>query len=556
MSNNNTTRHRRTSVSSTASTRSWRVPLAKQPPRTQLSAVFAEYEPSRSPSNQSASALLEARFASSSPSQNALSTSPSPSIDSPRFSSSYQPSPTIESINTTTDNTNKFNTVASPSPSSRSSWFGRGRQSTQRHISLGGDADSVSPPADRLERPSSTPLNISDSSKALDVPPILSGQSAEGVAPQTIAPQTVDLQPTQNPASPSNVVEDPSKLKRNSTRSGWFGSSGRSKSQKLQSSGTIVQAQPTQNPTSIPSTADSTIPSATVVQPTTEATVVPPVKADTTKAPSGKPTTTSSSSWFSRTPQERPATPSKAPELMPVPTPEPQVLESSTVKPPISQPIPLPATTNVAQDPTYSAAASPSRSSWFGGFRGRGTPQPVAPAPVSNELGITINIEPDTVDALGSNSIQPSPSLRSINLPQDVPLAESIIDESMMATITPGTFAQAPPQNQVGKPTVPSSWFKLGSKRNSITPSVDSTVPSLPPSPKRELLQPFTTLVPVANSSVTSLGSSSARYTLNFPLLGKPKVDLQHTIKEVVEITGINGKSYSPNPWNISNTAT
>ncbi|PVF92514.1 hypothetical protein CPB86DRAFT_791078 [Serendipita vermifera] len=549
----NGTRHRRTSVSSTTSTRSWRVPLAKQPPRTQLSAVFAEFEPSRSPSNQSASALLEARFVSSSPSQNALSTSPSPSVDNARLSSSYQSSPNMESLNTPVESPSKINPVGSPVPSSRSGWFSRGRQSTQRHISLVGDADSVSPPADRQERPPSTPMNISDSSKSPEALPIPSGQPAAGVAPQTIAPQAVDLQSTQNPTTPSIVVEAPTKKRQNSIGGGWFSTSGRSKAQKLQTSNPIAEAQPTQNRPSISSTSALTSSAPKVVEPVVEATVVPPVKADTTKVPSTKPASSSSSRWFSRTPQERLATPSKALEQKPIPTPEVQISEPSNTNPPISQPIPLPATNNPIQETTSSAAASPSRSSWFGSFRGRGTPQPVVPAP--NELGVTIGTEPSVMIASGNNSVQPSPSLRSIDLPQDVPLADSIIDESMMATVTPMSFAQAQSQNQSSKPAVPSSWFRLGSKRNSITPSVDSTVPSLPPSPKREFLQPLTTLVPVSNASVTSLGSSSARYTLTLPLLGKPKMDLKQTLKGVVEVTGVEGLTATPSRANhqISN---
>ncbi|CAG8645659.1 14248_t:CDS:2, partial [Acaulospora colombiana] len=417
------------------------------PPRTQLSAVFAEFEPSRSPSNQSASSLLEARFVSSSPSQSALSTSPSPSFDNARLSSSYQPSPTMESIRTPTESPSDINPV--------------------RHISLGGDADSISPPTDRKERLLSTPVNISDSSKPKETLPIPSGQSAVGVAPQIVAPQTVNLPSTPNSTSQSVVVEASTTREQTSRGSGWFGTSGRSKAQTVQPSNPAVGGQPTRNQSSIKPMPELTSLAPKNVEPVVEATVVPPVNTDTAKISSTKPASTSSG-WFSRTPQAKPETPSKVPEPKPVTIPEVQASKPTNPNPPISQPIPLPASSNPVQEATSSAAASPSQSSWFGGFRGRGAPQPGA-NPVSNELGIT---EPTGMIASGNSSVQPSPSSLSVDLPPDLPLTDSIIDESMMATVTPMTFAQAQAQNHSLKPAVPervpSTTYNARTSRESI----------------------------------------------------------------------------------------
>ena len=490
ISDNSDRRRRRTSVASTTasirSTRSsWRVPSAKQPPRTQLSAVFAEVQaPSRSPSNQqSAMALLEARYASSS----------SVSSTSPNLSRMAVPENPLEEALTESPTTNNADD---------NSLF-RGRQSTQRNITLAGT--SVQAP---LSPPLEQPVNIILSDQANSTPAV------------TIQSSQIDLQSTAT--TETVALGEQKKRKQSSMTSGWFGTSGRSKVQKV---ATIVEQQDAPSTLSeAPATADIA-PKETKIDVKPEPPSVTPIVNAEEPKPSPSTTTiqTSSSGWFSRS---KAATPTPAPVVA---TPEP-IAQPPSNPPAVVAAAPAPSPpvaviTTPAPPPSAPAASSPSRASWFGSLRGR---------PESVSTGTQL----DALDTTMSTPHTPS-KVPTIELEPDEPpsaLSESITDESMTATITPMTYAEAQAQSRLPGPQ---SWFRLGGKRESITPSVDSTVPSLPPSPKRENA-PMTMLVPISNPSVSSLGSSSARYALSFPLLGKPKANLQDALKEI----GKDGNSY------------
>lgn len=482
----NDSRRRRTSVSSTASVRStrssWRVPSLKQPPRTQLSAVFAEGQtPSRSPSNpQSAMSLLEARYAASS---SVSSTSPNLNrirVDESPLEDTLTESPTTHNID---DN----------SPS-------RGRQSTQRNITLAG----TSPQADL-----SPPLDQS----ANDI--ILKPANPSTVVTLQAPPTASDPQPTELQLATTLETVTPGnqkKRKQSSVSSGWFGTSGRSKAQKVV---TVVE-----HPSAVsnaPIKEETVAPNEAVadVRLETPAPPQPVAKIEENILPTATTIQPSTSSWFSRSKPTTSAPAAVAPQV---------IAPESITLPPANQPTPTPVVSppviiaaSSVPVPATPAAPSPSRASWFGSRRGRPESVSITPPPL------------DALDTVMSTPRPPSiaPTLDAEPDPPSA-MSESITDESMTATITPMTFAEAQAQSRLPGPQ---SWFRLGVKRESATPSVDSTVPSLPPSPKREAA-PMTRLVPISNPSVTSLGSSSARYALSYPLLGKPKVNLQDALKD------------------------
>ncbi|KAG8794795.1 hypothetical protein FRC17_008230, partial [Serendipita sp. 399] len=200
-----------------------------------------------------------------------------------------------------------------------------------------------------------------------------------------------------------------------------------------------------------------------------------------------------SSGWFSRSKASTPVPPTVIPP--PAETLLPQLVQ---------EPDPIPLVPKSVIEPPVSA--SPSRTSWFGLSRAQQNSAPLT--------------QPSSV----INSALHTPSSTNVDLPAESNLEESVIDEAMMATVTPMSFAQAQAQShaQSSRAAVPTGWFRRGAKRDSMTPSVDSSVPSLPPSPKRAIGQQFTTLVPVTNSSVYNSSPSSARYTLSFSMLNRP----------------------------------
>ena len=520
---NNTTntdsRRRRTSVSSTASTRSsWRVPLAKQPPRTQLSAVFAEGEApsSRSPSHhQSAFSLLEARYAASS----TTTLSPSANLSTRvRVDETFLEESSVETpIFTGTKHT------GSPT---------RGRQSTRRNLSLAG-AEALpaqNPPTTQLANstvPEST--NASPSVIVQPAPPAQNG-NPEVIGP----PPTANTQP--------DILTEQKKGKQPSVASGWFGASGRSKTQK------VVPVVDPPEPRDAPVVSSST--SAPIVSPSTQddirmETPAPPLPASKPEENSPPPATSnnataqpSSSSWFSLF---KPAAPVSVPPPSTTPVASTAITQSSSSAdqvavvsdPVVSQaPIPTAASTAIPAAPNLppdvsAVSSSPGRASWFGSFRGRvesitATPPPPIP-PLLHGLDTSA---PQTPYRAATLELGPEPPSA---------LSESMTDESMTATITPMTFAEAQARTQASSSAGAQSWFRMRGKRESTTPSVDSTVPSLPslpPSPKQEHA-PMTVIVPVNPPSVSSLGSSTARYTLSFPLLGKPKVKLEDVLREI-----------------------
>lgn len=330
-------------------------------------------------------------------------------------------------------------------------WSGRGRQATQRHI-LEGDTAS-------------------------------NGLSSIQVAAQG--------EPDLNPF-PEDVLESST----TTTAGGWFGSSGRAKTQKA------LQPTPIQDD-SIRST--MSLQRDETIRPTSSSVISP-----STRDPKSAPQAPSSSSWFSGSRTSTPAPIVSASVTQPTSTVE---------EPPLSSPPSLIIATR-SQGPAELSAAG--RSSWFGSGRGSKAP---------------------SVTQSANSSRHGTPALQINDLPED----ENEIDESMIATVTPSTFAQAQNHSRSGsdsqalsanRAVVPTSWFRIGGKRDSMTPSVDTHVPSLPPtperahSPPRTILVPINTLMPLASPSLSTLGSSSARYGLSFPLLGRGNVTLEDTFRQ------------------------
>ncbi|KAG8878426.1 hypothetical protein FRC20_008349 [Serendipita sp. 405] len=229
-----------------------------------------------------------------------------------------------------------------------------------------------------------------------------------------------------------------------------------------------------------------------------------------------------SGGWFSRSKTSTPA-PLPNPPPVEVITPQPITVEAT----PVQRSDPIPSASNPITE--VLPAPSPGRASWFGFAR----TQPSSLPPTQP------NSSPSS--ALGT------PLSLQVDLPAEPSLEESVIDESMMATVTPMSFAQAQvqaeAQTQASRNTIPTSWFKRGGKRDSMTPSIDSTVPSLPPSPKRAIASRHTTLVPVTNSSVYNSSPSSARYTLSSLVLGRPNAAVEggnHPVEGMQVDTGLN----------------
>lgn len=513
-------RRRRTSVSSTASTRSaWRVPLAKQPPRTQLSAVFAESEaPSRSPSNQqSAFSLLEARYVASSSVSSTLSTSPS-------FGTRIRlgGSPLEEGIAESSITTNP---IERDNPR-------RGRQAAQRNISLAGVESVQAHPH----------TEQSGNNRVLE--PFNTNPSTTVQPPSTAQNGTAQIMDWQSPGNPETELSgEQRKRKPSLVRTGWFGTSGRSNAQNVAPVVEPRQQQSVQITSS--STAALVVGHAVANLTTNDAKVEVLALAPPTNKPEEKPrpTTTSnnvtiqpsSSGWFSRS-RVSTATAAPTPSIMPT---QPDPISSGTnnntavvipVPPPAQTP--PPAAIHIAAKPAppsgVSPSPSPSRASWFGSLRGRTesvSQMPPTPVPPLYALDTSMSA-PQTPSRTATMELDPAPPSA---------MSESITDESMTATITPMTFSEAQARSNTSRTAGPQSWFKMGGKRESMTPSVDSRVPSLPslpPSPKQDAA-PLTVLVPISHPSVSSLGSSTARYTLSFPLLGKPKVKLEDALKEV-----------------------
>lgn len=475
-----TGRHRRTSLSSNASGRSsWRVPSVKQPPRTQLSAVFAESSPSRSPSHQSAQSILESRLAAS------PSTGSSTGVADSPTSVRATPISAVSSPVGLNDTENALNITEGIAGSASR----RGRQSTQRHLSLIGDSatqvNPVSAPPDSQSR-QQTSMNV-----ILDVS---SSSSTSSTAAQTATLAAVDPQSTRVQENLATTQTN-EKRKQSSMMSGWFGSSGRAKSRKLVPPEEPILPEGGITPSLIPTTEPPVVSTPTPVP----LVVDTPTPSATTKPPEA------ASGWFSRSKTATPVAPPTPSNTIPVESPKETVvapLESTTIAvPPAPETVPT-------------TASSPARQSWFG-MRVRSTPQPQSTSTPA--------------------SLHSTPLSQVVDLPPDNPMSDSVMDEAMAATITPMSFAQAQAQAQSSRAAVPTLWFKGSGKRGSMAPSVDSTVPSLPPSPKKE--PQFTTLIPVANSSVYSVGSSSARYSLSLPFLGRPTIKVEDAIR-VMEVTG------------------
>jgi hypothetical protein len=508
-------RRRRTSVSSTASTRSWRVPLAKQPPRTQLSAVFAESEaPSRSPSNQqSAFSLLEARYVASSSVLSTLSTSPS-------FSTRIRPgeSPLEEGL---AESLIARYPIDGDNPR-------RGRQAAQRNISLAGP-ESVQAHPHTEQSGNNRVFEPFNTSPSITVQPPSTAQNG--------TPQIMDWQSTANPEA--ELAGEQRQRKSSLIRTGWFGTSGRSKTQNAapvaeprQQQNVQVTSSSTAPPDVVHAVANLTTNGAKV-----EALAPPPStnKPEEKPLPNATPDNVtvqpSSSGWFSRS-KVSSATAAPTPSIMAT---QPDPISPNTNKvvvipaPPSTQPSP-PAAIHIAAKHVPPSGASPSpspsRAGWFGSLTGRH--ETVAQTPPTSV--------PPSLYALDTSMSTPQTPSRTATMELDPAppsaMSESITDESMTATITPMTFSEAQARSNVSRTAGPQSWFKMGGKRESMTPSVDSRVPSLPPSPKQDAA-PLTVLVPISHPSVSSLGSSTARYTLSFPLLGKPKVKLEDALREV-----------------------
>jgi hypothetical protein len=242
-----------------------------------------------------------------------------------------------------------------------------------------------------------------------------------------------------------------------------------------------------------------------------------------------------------------------------VSSPEQMAMVSAEVISPTEVPPPTPSSLSTSQ----SSQSSPRRTTWFGSLsRSKGKEKASAlveahGGKAKDEGTCRSNSETPVIDTT------PIPSNFSSPMDAEAPTAaqaagETAVNDSESLHSQPQTISQQTQTQTRGwlsssaPPTTPKSPIPLDLSSASVTSSLDEELPELRP-PLPVPIQAIVNSDDADRRRLSSLNSSTSRFILSIPLLGRPKIPLDQVV--AVSMAGEFGKNNQSHPPNWTSTS-